>query len=199
MEYHVYRLLKSSYFEIFGDGKYGLFSSQKVDGNMIFIDYWKLFVLNFSVMGNTVFFEPKNWWKDDIYWLLKCSWFKLFGDGKCGLFLNKKVDGKMIFTDYWKVLVLKFSVMGSTVFFLAKKLKERWYLLGFFWDFHDLQGLGKYDFSCRAFYIFISELFAEIHIFLLNQHICLLWGFSNASFMSFYILSTHSLKQTYCG
>ena len=39
MEYHVYRLLKITSFEIFGDGKYGLFSSQKVDGNMIFIDY----------------------------------------------------------------------------------------------------------------------------------------------------------------
>ena len=39
MEYHVYWLLKSSCFEIFGDGKYGLYSGQKVDGNMMFIDY----------------------------------------------------------------------------------------------------------------------------------------------------------------
>ena len=36
----------------------------------------------------------------------------------------------MIFTDYWRVLVLSFSVMGNTVFFSAKKLMERWYLLG---------------------------------------------------------------------
>ena len=36
MEYHVYWLLKGSYLGIFGDGKCGLFSNQKVDGNMIF-------------------------------------------------------------------------------------------------------------------------------------------------------------------
>ena len=39
MEYDVYWLLKSSCFEIFGDGKKGLFSKQKVDGSMIFVDY----------------------------------------------------------------------------------------------------------------------------------------------------------------
>ena len=45
------------------------------------------------------------------------------------VFLSQKVDGNMIFTDYWKVLVLTFSGMGSTVFSWAKKLMERWYLL----------------------------------------------------------------------
>ena len=34
LEYHVYWLLKRSCFEIFGDGKRGLFLSQKVDGNI---------------------------------------------------------------------------------------------------------------------------------------------------------------------
>ena len=47
-------------------------------------------------------------------------------------FLSKEVNGKMIFTGYWEVLVLKFSVMGNTVFFSAKKLMERWYLHGLF-------------------------------------------------------------------
>ena len=83
-------------------------------------------------------FEPKNWWKY-IYWLLKSSCFDLFGNGKYGLFLSQKVDGKMIFTDYWKGLVLNFSVMGNTVFFWVKKLMERWYLLVtekfLFWTF----------------------------------------------------------------
>ena len=55
------------------------------------------------------------------------------------VFLNQKVDGNMIFTDYWKVLVLNFSVMGNTVFFWVKKLMERWYLLVtekfLFWTF----------------------------------------------------------------
>ena len=84
-------------------------------------------------------FEPKSWWKDDIYWLLKSSCFNLFGNGKYGLFLSQKVDGKMIFIDYWKGLVLKFSVMGNTVFFWVTKLMERWYLLVtekfLFWTF----------------------------------------------------------------
>ena len=60
MEYHVYWLLKASCLEIFGDGKYSLFSSQKVDGNMIFINYRKVLVLNFSEMGNKVFFWVKK-------------------------------------------------------------------------------------------------------------------------------------------
>ena len=35
----------------------------------------------------------------------------------------------MIFTDYWKGLVLNFSVMGNTVFFWVKKLVERYLLV----------------------------------------------------------------------
>ena len=97
-----------------------VFLSQKVDGNMIFTDYWKVLVLIFSGMRNTAFFESKSCWKDDIYWLLKSSCFNLFGNGKQGLFLSQKVDGKMIFTDYWKVPVLIFSGMGNTVFFEPK-------------------------------------------------------------------------------
>ena len=110
MNYHVYCSLKGSYFQIFGDRKYGLFSSQKVDGKMIVTEYWKVLVLNFSKMGYTVFFGPKNWWKDDIYWLLESSCFELFGDGKYGLFFSEKIDKKMVFTDYGTVLGLSFSV-----------------------------------------------------------------------------------------
>ena len=67
-----------------------------------------------------VFFEPKRWWKDEPYWLLKSSCFDYFGDGKYGLFLSQKVDEKMIFTGYWEVLVLNFLVMGNTAFFQPK-------------------------------------------------------------------------------
>ena len=114
-------------------------------------------------MKIVVFFEPKSWWKDDIYWLLKSSCFELFDDGKYGLFfewrswwkrwyllitekflfwtfrwweiryfLSQEVDGKIIFTGYREVLVLNFSVMGKYDLFSAKKLMERWYLLGLF-------------------------------------------------------------------
>ena len=48
------------------------------------------------------FFEPRSWWKDDIYWLRRSSSFVLFNDGKYGLFYDQKVDGNMIFTrSYW--------------------------------------------------------------------------------------------------
>ena len=78
--------------ELFGDGKDGLLFSQKVDGKMIFTGYWEVFVLNFSVMGSTVFYAvKKSWWKDDIYWLLRSSCFELFGNGTYGLFSTKKL------------------------------------------------------------------------------------------------------------
>ena len=94
-----------------------------------------------------------------VYWLLKSHCFEFVGGGKYGLslaknlmeiwyllsiekflfwlfreweiwsFLREKVSEKMIFTGYWKVLVLSFSVLGNTVFFARKKLMERWYLL----------------------------------------------------------------------
>ena len=100
--------------------------------NTNFFDNFKVLVL--KILGDKEYgiFEPKSWRKYDIYWLLKSSCFNLFGNGKYGLFLSQEVDGKMIFTGYWEVLVLNFSVMGNTVFFLAKKLMERWYLLGLF-------------------------------------------------------------------
>ena len=82
------------------------------------------------------FLERKRWLKDDIYWLLKRSCFELFSDGKYGLFLSQEVDGKMIFTGYWEVLVLNFSVMGNTVFFLPKsRWKDDTYMvfLSFLW------------------------------------------------------------------
>ena len=39
------------------------FLSQKVDGKMIFTDYWEVLVLNFWVIWNMVFFESRGWWK----------------------------------------------------------------------------------------------------------------------------------------
>ena len=98
-------------------------------------------------------FEPKSWWKDDIYWLLKSSCFELFRDENYGLFLSLEVDGKMIFTGYWEVLVLNFSVMGNTVFFLAKKLMERWYLLGLFELSMIFQDMGNMVFRAMSEWI----------------------------------------------
>ena len=59
----IYWFLKSFLFKLFGNGKYSLFWDKKFDEKMIFTDYWKVFVLGnrkvlvleFSVMGNTLF------------------------------------------------------------------------------------------------------------------------------------------------
>ena len=40
-------------------------------------------------------------------------------------FLSQKVDGKMIFTIYWKVLVLNFPMIGNMAFFGVKELIEK--------------------------------------------------------------------------
>ena len=67
-----------------------LFLTQKIDGNIIFTDYWKVLVLTFSEMGNTVSFWAK------------------------------KVDGKMIFTDYWKFLFWNFRWWKIRSFFESR-------------------------------------------------------------------------------
>ena len=149
----VYWLPKSPCFEFFGGGKYGLFEPKswwKFD-----IDCWKVLVLNLSGMGNTVFFWDKElverwyllitevflfWtfqgWKMRSFWGKKLMerWYLLvtekflfwtFPWWEIRSFLRQKVNGKMMFTDYWKVLilgyrkilVLSFSVMGNAVFF----------------------------------------------------------------------------------
>ena len=84
---------------------------------------------------------------------------ELFDDGKHGLFWAKKLMEKMIFTDYWKVLVLNFSMMGNTIFFSAKKLMERWYLLGLFELSMMFQDLGNTVFhAVYSKYVWIVSL-----------------------------------------
>ena len=116
-----------------------------ISDDAITTDDWKVLVLIFSQSGNTVFFS------------------------------SRKVDGKMIFTDYCKILfwtfrwweirsffesiswwkddiyrLLRTSCFelfgdGKYSLFLSKKLMERWYLLGIFELSMTLQ---DYGFSC---------------------------------------------------
>ena len=97
--------------------------------NTAFTGYWKVLVLKFSEMENMVFFRAKKL-MERLY-LLNTEKFLFWTFQRCEIrsFLSQKVDEKMIFIDYWKVLVFKFSKMGNTVFFRAKKLMKRWYLL----------------------------------------------------------------------
>ena len=91
--------------------------------NITFTGYLKVLVLNVPGMGNTVFFEFESWLKDDIYWLLKSSWFGL-----------------------WKALFLNFPEMGNTVFFLSHKVDGKVIFTWSFWAFQYVPGPGKYGF-----------------------------------------------------
>ena len=119
------------------------FLSQKVDGKMIFADYWKVLVLNFSVMGNMVFFESRSWWKRWYLLITEKFLFWTFRWWKIRSFFESRSDGKMIFTSYREVIVLNFSLMGNRIFFSAKKLMERWYLFRLFELSMIFQDLGN--------------------------------------------------------
>ena len=85
---------------------------------------------SFYRMGNTVFSWAKKLIERWYLLITEKFCFELFGDGKYGLFLSQENNGRIIFTGYWEGLVLSFFlVMGNTVFFSAKKLMERWYVL----------------------------------------------------------------------
>ena len=79
-----------------------VFLNQKADGNMIFTDYWKVLVLTFSEMENTVFSWSKKLTKILYLQITGKFLFWTFCDGKYGLSFSQKVDGNMIFTwSFW--------------------------------------------------------------------------------------------------
>ena len=117
--------------------------------NIIFSDNFKVLVLKFLEIKNMVFLSQKvdgnmiftDYWKALVL---------IFSGMRNMFFLSQKVDGKMIFTGCWEVLVLNFSVMGNTAFFSAKKLMERWYLLGLFELSMIFQDLGNMVFRAAT-------------------------------------------------
>ena len=98
-------------------------------------------------MKNTVFFESKSWWEDDVYWLMKSS---CFGP--------------------WKVFVLNFLETGNMVVFepkLDRKIMFTWS----FWVFQDIPRPLKYDFRtviCHV--ILLSFNLPEIWIIFISSH-----------------------------
>ena len=120
-----------------------VFLNQKVDGNMIFTDYWKVLVLIFLGIRNKVFSWAKKLMERWYLLITEKVLFWTFGWWEIRSFLSQEVDGRIIFTGYWEVLVLNFSVMGNTVFYSAKMLMERWYLHGLFELSMIFQDLGN--------------------------------------------------------
>ena len=62
----------------------------------------KFLLWTFRECKTRSFSEPKSWWNDDIYWLLKSSCSERFGDGEIRSFFSQIFDGKLIFTwSFW--------------------------------------------------------------------------------------------------
>ena len=66
-------------------------------GPKMLIERWYLLITEkalfwtFRWLKIRSFFESRSWWEDDIYWLLRSSYFELFVDGNYGLFSAKKL------------------------------------------------------------------------------------------------------------
>ena len=74
-----------------------------------------------------------------------------FRKWKYDLFFSQKVDGKMIFTDYWKFLFWTFQRRKIRPF-LSQEVDGKMIITWFLWAFHDITGFGKYGFSCSVSY-----------------------------------------------
>ena len=127
---------------------------------------------------------------------------------KYGIY-EQKMDGKMIFTDYWKVLVLIFLEMVNTVSFSAKKLMERWYLLiiekFLFWIFRwwEMQSFFWVKKLMERWYLLVNKKFLfgtfwwwEIRPFFsqkVDKNIIFTWSFGTWEIRFF----VQSISQTF--
>ena len=99
--------------------------------NIMFADNWKVIVLDFLEMKNVVLLSKKVG-GNMIFTITGKFLFWSIREWEIRSFLSQDVDEKMIFSGYWEVLVLNFSVMRNAVSFSAKTLMERWYLICLF-------------------------------------------------------------------
>ena len=132
-----------------------VFLSQKVDGNMIFTNYWKVLVLIFSRMGNTVFFSAKKLMERWYLLITEKLFFWTFRGWQIRSFFES--------ISWWKdniYFLLRsscFELFGDGIYdpFLSQKIDGKMIFTWSFWAFHDILGLGKYDFLRSDVYIYI--------------------------------------------
>ena len=125
-----------------------VFLSQKVDGNMIFTDYWKVLVLTFSEMGNTVFSWAKK--LTEIWYLLITGKF-LFWTFRWWEIRSFFEPRSWLKDDiYWLLRSSCFELFsyGKSGLFFSQKVGGKMIFTWSFWGFHNIQGLEKYGFSC---------------------------------------------------
>ena len=96
--------------------------------------YWLLKSSCFELSGarNTVFFELKNWCKDNNYWLLESACLKLFGGGKYDLFWTKKL------MEWWDLLIKE-----TFLFWIFRRWEIRSFLEPKSWCKDDIYRLLK--------------------------------------------------------
>ena len=125
-----------------------VFLSQKVDGNMIFTDYWKVLVLTFSEMGNTIFSWAKK--LTEIWCLLITGKF-LFWTFRWWE-IRSFFESRSWWKDdiYWLLRSSCFELFGDGKYglFFSQKVDGKIIFSWSFWAFHDIPGLEKYGFSC---------------------------------------------------
>ena len=139
-------ILKRSCFELSGDEKYDLFWAKMSMERWYLLITEKLLFLTFWRWEIWHSFEQKKVMQRWYLLITGKSLFWTFGRWEMRSFLSQKVDDKMIFTDYWRVLVLNFLEIRNTVF-LSQKVDGKMIFTWSFWAFHDIPGLGKYGFS----------------------------------------------------
>ena len=137
------------------------FLSQKVDGKMIFADYWKVLVLNFSVMGNMVFFEARSWWKRWYLLITEKFLFWTFRWWEIRSFFESRSWWKDDI--YWLLRSSCFELFGDGKYdlFFSQKVDGKMITWSFL-AFHDSPGLGKYGFSCSDHVKKCFEIFWKV-------------------------------------
>ena len=114
-------LWESSCFDFFGEEKYGLLLIQKVDVRWYFCSH-----------GIPCFLNSEKF----LFWTFRRWKIRSFFDSKSWCKMIFSSAWNTMFFEYWKVLVLNFSEIGSTVFFDLKSwLKVDFFLvfLNFSW------------------------------------------------------------------
>ena len=126
-----------------------VFLSQKNDGN-IFTDYWKVLVLTFSGMGNTVSFWAKKlmerWYllitEKVLFWTFR--WWEI----------RSFFESRSWWKDdiYWLPRSSCFELFGDGKYniFFSQKIDGKMIFTWSFWAFHNIPGPGKYGFSCSV-------------------------------------------------
>ena len=83
LKYDIYWLLKGSCFELFGDGKYGLFWVKTLVKIWYLLVTEKFLFWTFRWCQIRSLLQPKSWWKDDIY-IVFWGFYDIPGPGKYG-------------------------------------------------------------------------------------------------------------------